>query len=61
MVDLLTHIGIVPDYMMGYSIGELICEYVDERFTVEETILTAYYVGVMFEQSKLQVLIINKF
>lgn len=53
MVDLLTHIGIVPDYMI---IDDFICEYVDGRFTVEQTILTAYYIGIAYEQSKLQVL-----
>ncbi|XP_014482327.1 PREDICTED: fatty acid synthase-like [Dinoponera quadriceps] len=55
MVDLLTHVGIVPDYIIGHSIGNLICEYIDGRFTVEETILMAYYMGVAFEQANIQV------
>ncbi|XP_032664083.1 fatty acid synthase-like [Odontomachus brunneus] len=55
LVDLLTHIGIVPDYMIGHSIGDLICEYVDGIFTIEETILMAYYMGIAFEQSKIQI------
>lgn len=54
-MDLLTHIDIVPDYMIGHSIGDLICEYVDGRLNVEETILMAYYIGLAFEQSKIQV------
>lgn len=56
LVDLLTHIGILPDYMTGYSAGDLICEYVRGNFTVEETILMAYYMGIALEQSKIQVL-----
>ncbi|XP_025160327.1 fatty acid synthase-like [Harpegnathos saltator] len=55
IVDLLTHAAIQPDYTIGLSIGELICEYVDGRFTIEETILAAYYIGIAFEQAKLQV------
>ncbi|EFN85734.1 Fatty acid synthase [Harpegnathos saltator] len=55
IVDLLTHVGILPDYTIGHSIGQLICEYVDGRFTVEETILAAYYIGTAFEQAKSQI------
>lgn len=50
------HINIVPDYMIGHSIGELICEYVGGRFTTEETILMAYYIGIALQQSEVQVL-----
>ncbi|XP_032674560.1 fatty acid synthase-like isoform X2 [Odontomachus brunneus] len=55
LVDLLIHIGISPDYMIGLSIGDLICEYVDGIFTTEETILMAYYMGIVFEQFKIQI------
>ncbi|XP_025155072.1 LOW QUALITY PROTEIN: fatty acid synthase-like [Harpegnathos saltator] len=55
IVDLLTHVGILPDYTIGHSIGQLICEYVDGRFTVEKTILAAYYIGTAFEQAKSQI------
>lgn len=54
MVDLLLHIGIVPDYVIGQSIGELLCGYVDGLFTVEETVLIAYYTGVAFEETKIE-------
>nr|XP_012222741.1 PREDICTED: fatty acid synthase-like [Linepithema humile] len=42
LVDLLKSMGIIPDGMIGYSIGELCCAYCDcEEFTLEKTILTA--------------------
>ncbi|XP_020298388.1 fatty acid synthase-like [Pseudomyrmex gracilis] len=54
MVDLLLHIGIVPDYVLGQSIGELLCGYVDELFTLKETIVMAYYMSVAFEKLKVE-------
>nr|XP_012226765.1 PREDICTED: fatty acid synthase-like [Linepithema humile] len=43
LVDLLKSMGIFPDGMIGYSIGELCCAYCDcEEFTLEKTILAAY-------------------
>ncbi|XP_020297045.1 fatty acid synthase-like [Pseudomyrmex gracilis] len=54
IVDLFLHIGIVPDYVLGQSIGELLCGYVDEFFTVEETILMAYYMSVAFDKIKVE-------
>ncbi|XP_070172151.1 fatty acid synthase-like [Polyergus mexicanus] len=53
IVDLLTSIGIIPDIIMGYSIGELICGYADGCLTAEETIMLAYYVGLAFLKSKI--------
>ncbi|XP_070170837.1 fatty acid synthase-like [Polyergus mexicanus] len=53
IVDLLASIGIIPDIIMGYSIGELICGYADGCLTVEETIMLAYYVGLAFLKSKI--------
>ncbi|XP_025155202.1 LOW QUALITY PROTEIN: fatty acid synthase-like [Harpegnathos saltator] len=55
IVDILTHIGILSDYTIGQSIGQLISEYVDGRFTIETTILTAYFIGTAFEQAMSQV------
>ncbi|KAL6424537.1 hypothetical protein ACFW04_009934 [Cataglyphis niger] len=53
IVDLLTSIGIIPDLIMGHSIGELICGYADGCLTAEETITMAYYVGLAFLKSKI--------
>lgn len=53
MVDLLTSIGIVPDFIIGHSIGELICGYADGWLTAEETILSAYFIGLTFHESQI--------
>jgi len=53
MVDLLTSIGIVPDFIIGHSIGELICGYADKCLTVEETILSAYFIGLALHELKI--------
>ncbi|XP_071569097.1 fatty acid synthase-like [Temnothorax nylanderi] len=53
LVDLLTSIGIVPDFIIGHSIGELICGYADGCLTAEETILSAYFIGLALHESKI--------
>lgn len=53
MVDLLTSIGIIPDFIIGHSIGELICGYADGCLTAEETILLAYFISLAFHESKI--------
>ncbi|XP_039308554.1 fatty acid synthase isoform X2 [Solenopsis invicta] len=53
IVDLLTSIGIVPDLIIGHSIGELICGYADGCLTAEETILLAYFIGLALYESKI--------
>lgn len=45
LVDLLTEIGIVPDGIIGHSVGELGCAYADGCLTAEQMILAAYYRG----------------
>jgi len=50
MVDLLTSIGIVPDFIIGHSIGELICGYADGCLTAEETILSAYFISLALHE-----------
>lgn len=45
MVDLLTTLGITPDYMISHSAGELGCAYADKCLTIEQTILSAYFIG----------------
>ncbi|XP_071652383.1 LOW QUALITY PROTEIN: fatty acid synthase-like [Temnothorax longispinosus] len=53
IVDLLTSIGVVPDFIIGHSIGELICGYADGCLTAEETILSAYFIGLALHESKI--------
>ncbi|GAB0091808.1 Fatty acid synthase [Sergentomyia squamirostris] len=45
LTDLLTHVGIVPEGIVGHSVGELGCAYADGCFTPEQTILAAYWRG----------------
>lgn len=53
MVDLLTHLGITPDGIVGHSVGELGCAYADGCFTAEQTVLAAYARGRAILESKL--------
>ncbi|XP_043664577.1 fatty acid synthase-like [Vespula pensylvanica] len=52
-VDLLTSMGVLADYIIGYSVGELGCAYADGTFTAEETILVAYSQGISVIQAKI--------
>ncbi|XP_039309277.1 fatty acid synthase-like [Solenopsis invicta] len=54
LVDVLTSIGISPDGIVGHSTGELACAYADGAFTLEQTILAAYYRGKAIIDSKLE-------
>ncbi|XP_029167464.1 fatty acid synthase-like [Nylanderia fulva] len=45
LVDLLTSVGIVPDNIIGHSVGELGCAYADRTITAEQMILSAYSRG----------------
>lgn len=45
LTDLMNKIGIVPDFLIGHSVGELGCAYADGTLTMEETILTAFSRG----------------
>ncbi|XP_072763054.1 fatty acid synthase-like [Anoplolepis gracilipes] len=46
VVDLLTSLEITADYMISHSAGELGCAYADKCLTLEQTILSAYFIGV---------------
>jgi fatty acid synthase len=37
--------GIEPDGIVGHSVGELGCSYMDGCFTAEQMLLAAYYRG----------------
>ncbi|XP_076764194.1 fatty acid synthase-like [Xylocopa sonorina] len=52
LVDLLTSMGIEPDNIIGHSAGEIGCAYADRCFTAEQTILTAYFRGLAFMETK---------
>ena len=45
LVDILRAVGIEPDGIVGHSVGELGCAYVDGCFTAEQMVLAAYYRG----------------
>lgn len=45
LTDVLNAIGIIPDYIVGHSVGELGCAYADGTLSLEETILCAYERG----------------
>lgn len=45
ITDILKKIGILPDYIIGHSVGEVGCSYADDCLTLEETMLTSYYRG----------------
>lgn len=44
-MDILRALDIVPDGILGHSVGELGCAYADGCFTAEEMILSAYARG----------------
>ncbi|XP_041972480.1 fatty acid synthase-like isoform X2 [Aricia agestis] len=53
LTDVLRSMGIVPDYIIGHSMGELGCAYADGCFTAEETIQCAYSRGLVSIQTPL--------
>lgn len=52
IIDLLTSVNIIPAYVIGLSIGEFCCGYVTGEFTIEQVILSVYYVGLALSQIK---------
>ncbi|XP_041972481.1 fatty acid synthase-like [Aricia agestis] len=51
LTDVLRSIGIVPDMIIGHSMGEYCCAYADGCFSTEETILCAYSRGLFSLQT----------
>ncbi|KAH9645168.1 hypothetical protein HF086_005713 [Spodoptera exigua] len=45
LTDVIKAMGIVPDYIIGHSLGEMACAYHDDTFTAEELILATYCRG----------------
>ncbi|GBN00720.1 Fatty acid synthase [Araneus ventricosus] len=54
LVDVLNEIGIIPDGIIGHSIGELGCAYVDGSLTADQILLVAYGRGKALEDSNLE-------
>lgn len=52
LIDLLKSVNIVPDYVIGHSIGELCCAYATGNFTLEQVILSSYYIGLGLKETK---------
>ncbi|XP_045770793.1 fatty acid synthase-like isoform X2 [Maniola jurtina] len=51
LTDILRALEIVPDKIIGHSVGELGCAYADGCFTAEEMILSAYSRGLVSVQT----------
>ncbi|XP_025265005.1 fatty acid synthase-like [Camponotus floridanus] len=54
LVDMLIFMGVQPDGIIGHSLGEISCSYADGAFTLEQTILAAYYRGKSIIESNLE-------
>jgi fatty acid synthase len=53
LVDILKAVGIEADGIVGHSVGELGCSYMDGSFTAEQMVLAAYYCGRASLETKL--------
>ncbi|XP_029670079.1 fatty acid synthase-like [Formica exsecta] len=53
LIDLLKSVNIVPDHVVGHSIGELCCGYVTGNFTMEQVLLSSYYIGLALSETKI--------
>ncbi|KAG7303508.1 hypothetical protein JYU34_012033 [Plutella xylostella] len=51
LTDVLRKLGLVPDNIIGHSVGELGCAYADGCMTLEETILSSYSRGLVSKQT----------
>lgn len=54
LTDVLTSMGVIPDHIVGHSVGELGCAYADGCFTPEQTVLAAYWRGKSIQDTDLQ-------
>ena len=48
LVDLLSEFGLVPDGLVGHSVGELVCGYADGCLDIRQTITASYFRGQLF-------------
>jgi len=52
LVDCLRQIGVRPEGLIGQSIGELVCAYVEQCLTHEQTLMTSYYLAKCIQQAQ---------
>lgn len=45
LIDILRAVELPVDYLIGHSVGELVCAYADRSMTLSETIMCAYWRG----------------
>ena len=53
-MKLLREMGLVPDGIVGHSVGEIACGYADGCLTAQEAMLSAYWRGRCIEEAKLE-------
>jgi fatty acid synthase len=53
LVDIMRAVGIEPDGIVGHSVGELGCAYMDGCFMAEQMVLAAYYCGLAVLETEL--------
>ncbi|XP_046609412.1 fatty acid synthase-like isoform X1 [Neodiprion virginianus] len=51
LLDVLSSIGVIPDHLTSHLAGELGCAYADGCLTAEQTILAAYFGGLVLAES----------
>ncbi|CAJ0579052.1 unnamed protein product, partial [Mesorhabditis spiculigera] len=55
LTDLMKHLGVEPDGIIGHSTGEMGCGYCDGALTAEQTMKLAYHRGTSIMNSKIEV------
>ena len=50
-IDFMKYSGITPDGIVGYSFGEYVAAYADNALTMEETMLSVYYLGKYIDEA----------
>lgn len=52
LIDILNELNIPMDFVIGHSLGEIAVAYADNALTLEQTILSSYFRGVISKNSK---------
>lgn len=50
VVDILKSLQLVPDYVIGFNIGEIASGYADDRYSLEQAILSAFHIGALVQR-----------
>lgn len=53
LIDIMRALGVVPDGIVGHSVGELGCSYADECLTAEQMIMCSYSRGKASQEAEL--------